>query len=282
MTRTSRIAHAIQKGGAGKTETTQNTADALAVQGHSVLVVDFDPQGSLTKALALPAPQLPLTEALFRRGEFDTAELMVVSEHNAHLPGSVVYLPRTLHALDLEHELMKSTAREQRLSRLLDKVERQHEFDFVLIDTPPALGTILNAALYSVRRQKDRRNGVAVPVLAEKFCVDGLPELFQQISALEDVMEIDIDLLGFVINRYNSTKGNAVRKLHGLIAGFGLAVLVTLPERTALMQKAEARNSTAVVHDPNADITALYGGLAKRYAGDDTETISTDEQAATA
>ena len=255
----------MQKGGVAKSETSQNTADALAWDGLNVLVIDYDPQGSITDTLALRRAPLSLTEAMFMPGTIPTAELMVGSEHNTGLSGSVTYIPRAMDSLTLETRLTTGRAREYRLARILDQIEEQHpgRFDRTIIDCPSYLGAVTDAALVAARYMPGYSNGILVPVLAEAFCVKAMPFLLEQINAIQDALGINIHLHGMTINRFNETKGNAVKSYHAALSALPIDLIHTVRERTATMQDAELAGTTGFMYAPESDLADSFRAIGR-------------------
>jgi chromosome partitioning protein len=269
-----RIPVIMQKGGVGKTETALNLGDALADEGHRVLIVDWDPQGSLSMGLKLPSPRISAYQAIFTNPTgFDALDLLVTSEHNRGLAGSVAYIPRTPESLDLEARLLSTTGRELKLVELLDRIEEQYPgyFTHALIDSPPNLGPSTDSALMTAAgKQNDDASaghGLLIPMMAETFAIEALPLLLRQITVISKVFRVTLPILGIVVSRYNEARGNAVISNYEYLCGLeGLPVLCTVRERTKILEEAKRAGTTGYLHMRDSDLRSWYRELAKVIA----------------
>lgn len=258
--------HAVvnQKGGVGKTATTANLGAALAELGRRVLLVDFDPQGHLTRMLGLPDSQPPATLAGALLGDWsgELRELVTPFRERLH----VIVTAADMFLLEPRMYGGNIRAREFRLSRLLDAFEPA--YDYCLIDCPPSLGALTDNALVATRRPgpTDEHAGgsILIPVQAEDTSLDALGLLFDQIRTVETELRVQLDVGGLVVNLYDSRRGRiATSTLEAFRGMEGLEVLAVIGDRTAVRET--RRLTTPVVeHAPTSEAAGWYRDLAKR------------------
>ncbi|MEU3051368.1 ParA family protein [Streptomyces sp. NPDC006984] len=234
-----------QKGGVGKTAVTSGAGQALAEDpdtlypvgvskhfaharsdgdaaaapvplehlpglGLRVLLVDFDPQGHLTKQLghellALDGDSLTKHMAGDAQGKLKDLVVEVADERfgdRLHL------LPSCTDAFLLDVKLSGVRAREAALERALAPLES--EYDVILVDCPPSLGLSMDAAAYYGRRRDGEspgNSGVLVVVQAEDSSADAYGLLTTQIDDLRSDMHLELDYLGIVVNHYDARRG---------------------------------------------------------------------------
>ena len=184
------IAICNQKGGVGKTTLTINLGAALADRGQRVLLIDLDPQGHLTEGVGLQEIYLRGAPSLYGC-LVDAKGVTIFDLIQQHPSERFAVIPATYQLMLAEQALFMARNREHKLKALLAQLDGQ--YDWILIDCPPALGNLTDNALNASRQ-------VVVPIQAEATSVRALELLFDQIESVERGLSIHIRVLAVVPN----------------------------------------------------------------------------------
>ncbi|MFI5641640.1 ParA family protein [Streptomyces goshikiensis] len=190
--------------------TTPLDLEDLPGLGMRVLLIDFDPQGHLTKQLGqqpLPIGGDSLTCHMAGEAKGPLSDL-IVPVPDDRFGDRLHILPACTDAFLLDVRLSTVRAREAALERALAPVES--DYDVILIDCPPSLGLSMDAAIYYGRRRDTEQpgaSGALIVVQAEDSSADAYDLLTSQINDLRDDLSLDIDYLGLVVNLYDGRRG---------------------------------------------------------------------------
>lgn len=179
------IAIINRKGGVGKTATAQALGAGLLKRGARVLFVDLDSQANLTYGMSSSPRRHDVMEVL--TGTCRAGDAIQHTEHGDLLAGS-----ESLAAADA---IIDGTGKEYRLREALEDVN--DIYDYVIIDTPAALGTLTVNALTAAA-------GVIIPVQADEYSILGIGQLNAAITAVRKYCNHDLKIYGILITRYNA------------------------------------------------------------------------------
>ena len=242
------LAIANQKGGVGKTTTAVNLGTALAACGKRVLMVDLDPQGNASTGLGL----------LRARHERSIYQVMIEgapigqSLIKTMVPG-LTLVPSSIDLSGAEVELVPTPRREYRLSEALH--DAVADYDYVLIDCPPALGLLTLNALVAA-------DAVLVPLQTEFYALEGLSHLLRTIEMVKRRFNQRLELQGVVltmVDRRNNLSDMVARDVR---AHLGSKVYDTVIPRNVRVSEAPSHGKPVLLYDIRCPGAQAYIHLA--------------------
>ena len=250
------IAVVNQKGGTGKTTTCENLGVGLAAEGKKVLLVDADPQGSLTISMGWQKPdELPVTlSTLMQKAMND--QCIPPGEGVLHHAEGVDLIPANIELAGLEVALVNTMSREKMLKQVLDSAKQ--DYDYILLDCTPSLGMLTINALAAA-------DNVLIPVQAAYLPAKGLEQLLGTINKVKrqinPKLRIEGILLTMVDSRTNYSKdiSNLIRESYG----GKLKVYKTDIPRSVRAEEISAEGTSIFKHDPKGKVAEAYKILTK-------------------
>ena len=240
------IVFANQKGGVAKTTTTLNLGVALHELGHSVLVIDLDPQGNLTMSQGMNPDAI-------ERSMFDVLVHRVPISDVIH----TVEVDIAVASIDLagaELALSALIGRERALDKAL--VEVRPKYDYILIDTPPSLGLLTINAFVAA-------DGVIVPVQCEYLSLRGLVQLENTLAMVRENLNPGVRVQGIVPTMYDGRTLHAREAIEILEEHFGDLVYDTRIRKTVRYAEAPVKGASVLRYDPTGPAAQAYRDLAK-------------------
>ena len=249
------VAVTIQKGGDGKTTTAHALGAGLRRRGYRVLFVDIDPQGNLSRTLeADSSGETPEALALLR-GDVTAAEAV---QHTGG--GDVIAASLALVGADREKAL-SSIGREYRLRKALEPLSGS--YDYCIIDTPPALGTLTVNALTAA-------DIVVIPAQADDYSLDAVERLSETIEAVRSYCNPGLRVGGILLTRYNG-RNNVTRYLEELIAEaaerLGARVYQTRIRECAYLKEAKTMRQDIYSYSPRSNAAKDYNAFVDEFTG---------------
>lgn len=250
------IAVVNQKGGTGKTTTCENLGVGLALEGKRVLLVDTDPQASLTVSLGNPYPDSLSPTLSDMMGKIIMEKPIAPGEGILHHVEGVDLMPANIELSGLEVSLVNAISRETVLRQYLDTVKQN--YDFILLDCMPSLGMLTINALAAA-------DNVLIPVQAAYLPAKGLEQLLETINKVRRQINPKLKIEGILLTMVDS-RTNYSKEISNLIRdnyGGKLKVYKTDIPRSVRAEEISAEGASIFQHDPKGKVAEAYRVLTK-------------------
>ena len=255
------IACVNQKGGTGKTCTAENLGIGMVQEGKKVLLVDMDPQASLTISLGYPRPDdLPVTVSDQMAKVMQDMPVPLKEGILTHEEG-VDLMPASIALSGLEVSLVNAMSRESVLKQYLEPLKK--EYDFIILDCMPSLGMLTVNALAAADQ-------LVVPVQAQYLSAKGLEQLLQTVNKVKRQINPKLRVEGILLTMVDSRTNNA-KEIAALIReayGSKLKVFDVEIPRSVRAAEISAEGKSIFAHDPGGKVADAYRQLTKEVIHD--------------
>ena len=258
------IAVVNQKGGTGKTTTTENLGIGLVNEGKKVLLIDMDPQGSLTISLGYPRPDemyptlSDVLEKVIQESAENPKEGIIKQREGVDL------MPGNIELSGLEVSLVNIMSRETILKRYLDEIKK--DYDYILLDCMSSLGMVTMNALVAA-------DSVLIPVQSQYLSAKGLEQLLQTVSKVRRQINPKLKIDGIVLTMVDK-RTNYAKEISALVRnvyGGNIKVFKTDIPHSVRAAEISAEGKSIYEHDPKGKVAEAYRELTK-------EVIAIDEK----
>lgn len=243
------IAVVNQKGGVGKTTTSVNLSAYLAHLGKQVLLVDVDPQANATSGLGLDHRAL---ESGIYESLIGTKSIHEVVKRTVQ--SGLKVAPATIALAGAGVELVNLDNREFRLNNILDEV--REEFDYIIIDGPPSLGLLTINSLVAA-------DEVLIPIQSEYFALEGLSQLLETISLVQNNLKPHLGIMGAVITMFDRRNKLSESVMEELYKYFPNRIFRSVIPRSVRLAEAPSYGRSILHYDPKSKGGKAYEGLAR-------------------
>lgn len=253
------IVVANQKGGIGKTTTATAIASILDSEGYRTLLIDSDQQGNSTDTYRAEIEGVAtLYDVLL--GEHISLEQAIQKTEN----GDIVASDPLLREGD-----SKLSADPEGEYRMLNAIENLNGYDYVIIDTAPAMNLILRNCLIAA-------NSIVIPITADRYGLQGLAQLSDTITAIKKRQNKDLTIKGLLLIKYNgrTNLGKEVKdSLENIALSMGTKLFKSTIRESTKAKEAQALRTTLIKYAPTSTTAEDYKNFVKELIGDEKNGI---------
>lgn len=243
------IAIANQKGGVGKTTSTINLSACLAELGNKVLIIDLDPQGNTTSGIGLEKDELENTVY-----ELLLDECTVKKSINDTQIDGLKIIPSNVNLSGAEIELLGIHEKEYLLKNAIDYIK--DDFDFIIIDCPPALNMLTVNAMTTA-------NSIIVPIQCEYYALEGLSQLIHTIDLVQQRLNPNVIIEGVVFTMYDARTNLSMQVVENVKENLNTMIYKTIIPRNIKLAEAPSHGLPINLYDSRSAGAESYRLLAK-------------------
>lgn len=244
------LAFVNQKGGVAKTTSALNIGAALAIKGKRVLLVDLDPQGSLSKSAGFRNIDEEPTIYEVIKGDVDINQ--AIKTKQAVAPYDV--LPTDIRFSGAEIELISVPGRDTLLREALEGLKTP--YDYVLIDCSPSLNILTLMALTAA-------NSVIIPVAAQYMPLDGMAQLLPTVELVKKRLNKGLNIGGIIVTMYDSRRSLDKGIIDAVKAKFPTEVFSTVVRNNSKLAEAPTYGKDIFEYAPKSSGAEAYRSIAQ-------------------
>ncbi len=243
------IAITNQKGGVGKSTTAVNVSAYLSSYDYRTLLIDLDPQSNSTSGLGINPVDAKDSIYDILINDREPNEIILDTSYK-----NLKILPSSIQLAGVEVELVSSLKREFRLKEAVNKIEK--DYDFILIDCPPALGLLTINALTAA-------NEVIIPIQCEYYALEGLGQLLSTINLVKKNLNDKLKIKGVIMTMYDPRIKLAGQVIEEVKNYFSEKVYKTVIPRNVRLSEAPSYGKPIMEYDPDCKGAEAYSNFTK-------------------
>ncbi len=247
------VAIANQKGGVGKTTTAINFSAALAARRKKTLLLDLDPQANATSGLGMESSSAScLYHPLIGHSSIQS-KIAPSRLENLSL------IPSDMDLAGVEIELAQMPDYLSRLRELIVSLKQTHDFEYVVLDTPPSLGILMTSALAAA-------DEIVIPLQCEWFGLEGLAKIVHLIDQIkENEINPDVTLEGILMTMYDGRTNLSRSVVEEVTKYFPDQLYRTVIPRSIRIGEAPSHGRTIFEHDPTGFGSQTYNAFTEEF-----------------